>query len=115
MSQPTLFPEDRPDEDAKVSAWQQQFDLMRKCLAMQAVDCPEWVEFLELVKAMRHAQRTAEFGVAYSKIKRDRAERAVDAVLREFEEMAKPLPGGLIDFTREPNATTKDATTKEQP
>lgn len=107
MSQPGLFDDQGDDQGGKVDAWRQQFDLMRKCLAMQAVDCPEWVEFLELVKAMRDAQRTAEFGVAYSKIKRDRAERAVDAVLREFEEMAKPLPGGPIDFTREPDDPAK--------
>lgn len=78
------------DNDPKGNAWSQQMELMNRALAMIRDATPEWRAFLDAVKAMRNAQRFAEFGVAYSKRKRDAAERVVDNLIREIEQCSKP-------------------------
>lgn len=86
------------DNDPKGNAWSQQMDLMNRALAMIRDATPEWSAFLEAVKAMRDAQRFAEFGVAYSKRKRDAAERVVDNLIREIEECSKPAEFNLAQL-----------------
>lgn len=65
----------------------QVMQLFQTVLRMRADATPEWLEFVQLVRAMRKAQKTAEYGVPHAKKNRAAAERPVDEFLREFDEI----------------------------
>ncbi|VTU02765.1 Transcriptional regulator (Fragment) OS=mine drainage metagenome GN=B1B_04892 PE=4 SV=1: ParBc [Gemmataceae bacterium] len=69
----------------------------QKALKMHGDATPEWLEFVELVRAMRRTQKNAEYGVPHSKTKRAEAERPVDDFLSEFDQIERTPQ---LDFTR---------------
>jgi hypothetical protein len=86
---PDLF----SDVDPPLSARDQhQWDLYQQVSAMRDHTCPEWEQFVELVREYIHEQERAKTGVPHGHKRAAAALRPLSLILGEWEEQKKPVP-----------------------